>query len=154
MSVFSCVMCCISLSENPDDLAQYVSDIVAQTDAKLVLVDVTVGAADIARRVGGMASLEKAFEESRKAQLATLAAYARKHFGPDCTIVQTEGRTADELLKIIDKHCADLLVIGSMSTKGIMGSMFGCGTGSIIGKSRIPVMVIPNDLSLECTPDF
>ncbi len=147
-------MCCISLSENPDDLAQYVSEIVVQNDAKLVLVDVTVGAADIARRVGSMASLEKAFEESRRAQLVTLAAYARKHFDRECIIVQSEGRTADELLKIIDKHCADLLVIGSMSTKGIMGSMFGCGAGSIIGKTRIPVMVIPNELSLECVPDF
>ncbi len=40
MSVFSNIVCCISLSENPDDVVQYASDIVRQNDAKLILVHV------------------------------------------------------------------------------------------------------------------
>ena len=40
MSVFSNIVCCINLSENPDDVAQYVFDIARQNEAKLILVHV------------------------------------------------------------------------------------------------------------------
>jgi hypothetical protein len=40
MAVFSNIACCVSLSENPDDLAQYVRDIVRQNEARLILIHV------------------------------------------------------------------------------------------------------------------
>ena len=78
-----------------------------------------------------------------------------KHFaGLDTTIVLTEGKVEEELLKVIDKYCADLIVIGSMSTKGLFGLCSTSLPKASSAKTRIPVMVIPNDLSLECTPEF
>ncbi len=155
MSVFSNIVCCISLSENPDDVAQYVNDITRQNDAKLILVHVAADNEAILRRTGSKNMVEKLIEESRKANEDAFTNYVNKKFaGLDTTIVLTEGKVEEELLKVIDKYCADLIVIGSMSTKGLFGSLFNKPSESIIGKTRIPVMVIPNDLSLECTPDF
>ena len=155
MSVFSNIVCCISLSENPDDVAQYVNDITRQNEAKLILVHVAPDNEAILRRADSKGVIEKLIEESRKANEEAFTKYVAEHFaGLDTTVVLTEGKVEDELLRIIDKYCADLIVIGSMSTKGLFGSLFNKPSESIIGKTRIPVMVIPNDLSLECTPDF
>jgi len=155
MSVFSNIVCCISLSENPDDVVQYVNDITRQNEAKLILVHVAADNEAILRRTGSKSMVEKLIEESRKANEDAFTNYVKKHFaGLEPTIVLTEGKVEDELLKIIDKYCADLIVIGSMSTKGLFGSLFNKPSENIIGKTRIPVMVIPNELSLECVPDF
>ncbi len=155
MSVFSNIVCCISLSENPDDVAQYVNDIARQNEAKLILVHVAADNEAILRRTGSRSVVEQLIEESRKANEDAFTQYVNKQFaGLDTTIVLTEGKVEEELLKVIDKYCADLIVIGSMSTKGLFGSLFNKPSESIIGNTRIPVMVIPNDLSLECTPDF
>ena len=155
MSVFSNIVCCISLSENPDDVAQYVNDITRQNEAKLILVHVAADNEAILRRTGNKSMVEQLIEQSRKANEEAFTKYVHEHFaGLDTTIVLTEGKVEEELLRVIDKYCADLIVIGSMSTKGLFGSLFNKPSESIIGKTRIPVMVIPNDLSLECTPDF
>jgi nucleotide-binding universal stress UspA family protein len=155
MSVFSNIVCCINLSENPDDVAQYVNDITRQNEAKLILVHVAADSEAVLRRTGSKSMVEKLIEESRKANEEAFTAYVNKHFaGLDVSIVLAEGKVEDELLHVIDKYCADLIVIGSMSTKGLFGSLFNKPSENIIGKTRIPVMVIPNDLSLECTPDF
>ena len=157
MTVFSNIVCCINLSENPDDVAQYVSDITRQNEAKLILVHVAADNEAIMQRAGGSSSsyVKQLLDEARKANEEVFTSYVKKHFaGLDPTIVLAEGKVEDELLKIIDKYCADLIIIGSMSTKGLFGSMFNKPSENIIGKTRIPVMVVPNDLSLECTPDF
>ncbi|HJD96810.1 universal stress protein [Mailhella massiliensis] len=155
MSVFSNIVCCISLSENPDDVAQYTADITRQNGANLILVHVAADNEAVLRRTGSKSMVEKLIEESRKANEEAFTKYVEKHFaGLDTTIVLTEGKVEDELLRVIDKYCADLIVIGSMSTKGLFGGLFNKPSESIIGKTRIPVMVIPNDLSLECVPDF
>ena len=155
MSVFSNIVCCISLSENPDDVVQYASDIVRQNDAKLILVHVAADNDAILRRTGSRSAVEQLIEESRKANEDAFTQYVNKKFaGLNPTIVLTEGKVEEELLKVIDQYCADLIVIGSMSTKGLFGSLFNKPSESIIDNTRIPVMVIPNDLSLECTPEF
>ncbi len=157
MSVFSNIVCCINLSENPDDVAQYVCDITKQNDAKLILVHVAADSEALVQRAGGSSSsyVKQLLDEARKSNEEVFASYVKKHFaGLEPTIVLAEGKVEDELLKVIDKYCADLIIIGSMSTKGLFGSMFNKPSENIIGKTRIPVMVVPNDLSLECTPDF
>ncbi len=152
MSVFSHIVCCINLSENPDDIAQYVNDVVKQNNSKLIIVHVSTNREEIVRRSSSI--LEDLIKENQKQNEAVFVEYVKKHFESEPDIVLTEGNIEIELLHVIDKYCADLVVIGSMSTKGIFGSWFNRAPESIIGKTRIPVLVIPNDLSLECTPDF
>ena len=155
MTVFSNIVCCLNLSENPNDVAQYVADIAKQNEAKLILVHVAADSEQILLRTGGRAFIEQLMAESRKHSEDAFEAYVEQHFqGIETVTVLTEGKVEKELLKIIDKYCADLVIVGSMSTKGLFGSFFNKASEDIIGKTRIPVMVIPNDLSLECQPNF
>lgn len=155
MSVFSNIVCCISLSESPDDVAQYTKDIATQNNAKLILVHVMPDHETAFRAAGSAIIVEKTLEEAFKEQEDAFNNYVNKYFaGLDTTTVFTKGNVEDELLRIIDKYCADLIIIGSISTKGMFGFLFNKPSENIIGKTRIPVMVIPNDLSLECAPEF
>ena len=128
------------------------NDIAKQNDAKLVVVRVSTSSAEIIRRSSCL--LEDMVKEHQKQNEAAFVEYVKKHFDGEPEIVLAEGNTETELLRVIDKYCADLVIIGSMSTKGVFGSWLNKSSENIIGKTRIPVLVIPNDLSLECTPDF
>ena len=153
MAVFSHIMCCINLSENPDDVAQYVNDIVRQNEAQLTVVRVAPSSEDVSRRSVSI-NLGELVKEGQKANEAAFVEYVKAHFEGQPEIVLAEGNIETELLRVIDKYCADLVIIGSMSTKGLFGGWLNKSPESIIGKTRIPVLVIPNDLNLECTPDF
>ena len=155
MSVFSHIVCCINLSENPDDVAQYVNDITRQNDADLVLIHVAADSDAILRRMGNKALVEELIADARRQNEAAFEEYVAAHFaGLKVRTVLAEGKVEDEVLKVIDDICADLVIIGSMSTKGFFGSLFNKPSENIIGKTRVPVLVVPNDLSLECTPNF
>ncbi len=153
MPVFSNIVSCLNLSENPDDIVQYVNDIVKQNEAKLILVHMEANTDSLLRRTsaGGM---EPLVEESSRKNREAFKEYVTCHFDGEPVLVFTEGNADDELLNIIDHYCADLVIIGSLSTKGFFGRWLNKSAEKIIGKTRIPVMIIPNDLSLECTPDF
>ncbi len=153
MTVFSNIICCLNLSENPDDVVQYVNDIVLQNGAQLILVHVSADSSFL-RRSSHADSLERLVDKSRQQNQAAFEEYAKKHFQKKPLIVWTEGRVDKELLKLIDKHCADLLIVGSSSIKGWFGSVLNSAVEQLIGKTRIPVVIIPNELSLECSPDF
>lgn len=153
MAVFSHIMCCINLSENPDDVAQYVNDIVRQNEAQLTVVRVAPSSKEVSRRAVNT-HLGELVKEGQKANEAAFVEYVKAHFEGQPEIVLAEGNIETELLRVIDKYCADLVIIGSMSTKGLFGGWLNKSPESIIGKTRIPVLVIPNDLNLECTPDF
>lgn len=153
MPVFSTIISCLNLSENPDDIVRYVNDIVRQNEAKLVLVHMQANTDNLLRRTsaGGIDAL---VDENVRKNREAFKEYVKRHFDGAPDLVFTEGKAEDELLVIIDRYCADLVIIGSLSTKGFFGRWLNRSSESIIGRTRIPVMVIPNELSLECTPDF
>jgi nucleotide-binding universal stress UspA family protein len=152
MSVFSSIVCCLNLSENPDVLVQYVNDIAKQNDAKIIFVQVAAGRGSILNR--SSVSVDSIISENVEKANSAFSEYVKKNVEGEAVLVFAEGDTDKELLKVVDKYCADLIIVGSMSTKCFMGGWFSNPSDSIIGKTRVPVMVIPNDFSLECTPDF
>lgn len=155
MSVFSKIACCISLSEDPDGIAQYTHDIVRQNEAELILIHVAASTEGLLHHTGSKGMVGEILENSRKANEEAFRTYAEKHFGDlNPTIVFMTGKAEKEVLRVIDEYCADLVIIGSMSTKGFFGSLFNKPSEQIIGQTRVPVMVIPNGLSLECVPNF
>lgn len=149
---FSSIVCCLNLSENPDVLVQYVNDIAKQNDAKLIFVQVAPARSSALNR--SAINVDSIISENVEKANAAFAEYVNKNVEGEAVLVFAEGDTDKELLKVVDKYCADLIIVGSMSTKGFMGGWFSNPSDSIIGKTRVPVMVIPNDISLECTPDF
>lgn len=156
MSTFSNIMCCVNLSENPNDVVQYAKDLARDNDAKLIMVHVSVDIDSVMGRVDAARDIiESKVEEARKINREGFASYVAEQLGEfNPTIVFAEGQTDEEVLRAIDEYCADLVVIGSLSTKGFLGGLFNKKSENIIGRTRIPVLVVPNDLSLECTPHF
>ncbi|MBO4318215.1 MAG: universal stress protein [Mailhella sp.] len=157
MSVFSTIICCLNISENPDDVVQYVCDITRQNNAKLIVVHVSADNDAIMERAHESSGryVSQLLEEGRKSDEEQFKAYAEKHFvGLDPLIVPASGTVEGQLLKAIDAYCADLVIVGSMSTKGLFGTLFNRSAERLIGKTRVPVLVVPNELSLECCPNF
>ena len=91
MAVFSNIACCVSLSENPDDLAQYVNDIVRQNEARLILIHIAPDSETMVRRQAEYV-IDSMVEEVRRKNKLAFEEYIKKHFaGVDATIVYAEG---------------------------------------------------------------
>ena len=84
---------------------------------------------------------------------AFLLQIKEKHFATcDAKYVVLGGDISAGILQLADDECADLIVIGSMSTKPWFSFLFSNASNKLTGESRIPVMIIPNSLSFECLP--
>lgn len=153
MALFSTIICCINLTENSDDLVQYTKDIAKIDNAKILVVHALPSTAHLANYINSSAVLNEILTSSKKRTEDFLNDFVQKNFaGMDAEPVLVTGNTSQELLDLADKRCADLIIMGSMSSKGIFGSLLSRPSENVIGKTRVPVMVIPNDLSLDCVP--
>lgn len=155
MTAFSTILCCLNLNEHPEELVPYVRDIAASTGSTLILAHVLPDPERLTHTASDGEYAEKLYRDGAKRMREEVHAFARHHFADLAPVVEImEGDSGKALLNIVDKYCADLLVIGSMSTRGPLGFLFNHAAGAIIGGTRIPVLVIPNELNLECTPGF
>ena len=158
MSMFSTIICCRNLNENPEVLVDYVCDTVRVNDARLILTYIIPSREQMERKTSRDDSyLENIYAESRERIIEDVNSFSKKHFASLMPIVEIiEGREDEEMLKLIDRYCADLVITGSITTKSFR--FFGINANksldNIIGRSRIPVMIIPNELNLECVPSF
>lgn len=152
MSLFSTIICCVNLTENSQDIVQYTKDIAKMENSK-ILVAHSLPSTDNLRNYITSPMVEEVLENSKERTKKFLEEFVTTNFqGFDAEPVMLSGNPARELLELVDKRCADLVVMGSMSTKGFFSFLFSRPSESVIGNTRVPVMVIPNDLSLECTP--
>ena len=153
MSIFSNIACCLNVSENSDDVAQYAKDLAIQNGAKLILIYVgNYSGSDY--KILDQSNLGDLIEEQERSRQEALEKYVRDNFkGIETTVVMTEGDPNKELLEVIDKYCADLAVIGSVASRNLFGFIKQMTAKSLIERTRIPVMIIPSDFSLECVPD-
>ena len=153
MALFSTIICCINLTENSDDIVQYTKDMAKIDNAKILVVHALPSTAHLVNYVSSRAVLDDILANSRKRTEEFLNDFVKKNFaGTDAESVLVTGNAANELLELADKRCADLIVMGSMSTKGLFGHLISRPSEGVIGRTRVPVMVIPNDLSLDCVP--
>lgn len=152
MSLFSTIICCVNLTENSQDIVQYTKDI-AKIDNAKILVAHSLPSTDNLRNYITSPMVEEVLENSKERTRKFLEEFVAANFqGFNAEPVMLSGNPARELLELVDKRCADLVIMGSMSTKGFFSFLFSRPSESVIGNTRVPVMVIPNDLSLECTP--
>ncbi len=155
MSVFKTIICSINLIEHSDDIVYYTRELAKQNDAKVVVVHSLPSVDHIRTYVTGSAVLEDIIKEAKNRAQVFLDDFIKKNFeGINTVPVVSEGTASNEILAIADEHCADLIVIGSLSTKGMLSFLNSKEHSNVIGKTRIPVMVVPNDLDMECTPKF
>lgn len=153
MALFSTIICCINLTENSDDIVQYTRDIAKVDNARVIVVHSLPSTAHLLNYVSSRSMIENILEESKARTENFLKDFVEKNFaGLKAEPLLMAGDPAHELIALADKVCADLIIMGSMSTKGLFSFMFSRPSENVIGHTRVPVMVIPNDLSLECTP--
>lgn len=153
MALFSTIICCVNLTENSSDIVQYTRDIAKLDNAKIYVVHTLPSTAHLLNYVTSRSMVESLLEESKERTETFLAEFVKQNFeGLQAEPILITGNPARELLELADKVCADLIVMGSMSTKGMFSFLFSRPSEGVIGRTRVPVMVIPNDLSLECTP--
>jgi nucleotide-binding universal stress UspA family protein len=68
---------------------------------------------------------------------------AAKKAGVSCESVRTTSDyPEDEILKIAGKKKCDLIVMGTKGQSGLRGVLVGSVTQKVLGKSKIPVMVV------------
>lgn len=60
------------------------------------------------------------------------------------TFVSTHN-LIDTITNLEKENKVDLVVMGTLGASGLMGKLWGSRTSSIIGKTLVPVMVIPNE---------
>lgn len=152
MSAFSTIACCIDLTEKNDDIVSYTREMAELTGAGILLVHVLPSAGTFASYGASKELLQKIASESRRETEKYLKDFAAKHFADlPCEPVLLTGSIDKALNELVDKRCADLVITGSLNSHGLFS--FSGSTSRLIGHSRVPVMVIPNELNLECVPD-
>ena len=151
-SYFNSIACCINLTENNDDIIDYTREMAKLTGAKILLVHVLPPASSFANYGASRELLMKVAAESRIETEKRVKELANEHFGDlNCEPLILTGSVDAALTELVDKSCADLVIMGSLNSTGLF-NFSGKTTARLIGKSRVPVMIIPNDLSLECAP--
>ncbi len=154
MSVFQTIICSINLIERSDDLVYYTRELAKLSNAKVYVVH-SLPALDSVRMYAGSSVIaDNFFEETEKNAKEHLTKFIAENFpGVNAEAVVTTGKADDDLLALADKFCAELIIVGSMSTKGLFGFISHKTSQAMIGKTRIPVMVVPNDLDMDCVPE-
>ncbi len=84
-------------------------------------------------------------EEGVKKLKGTLLANTPVHF----TFHSATGFVSDEVLMFAKAHQTDLIVMGTTGASGLAEILIGSNTASLIGKSEIPVLVIPADYQFK-----
>jgi len=98
---------------------------------------------------------KKVYQDGMKSVLGTmkerLKQYCEKELGTHnvgnvnvSEILVTSGKTSEEIVRVAEKHCADMIVIGK-STSNIMGSdVAGSVARRVPRYTNIPVLIVPN----------
>ena len=153
MSSFSTIACCIDLTEHNEDIVTYTREMAELTGAKILLVHVLPSVSGFASYGASREVLQRVAAESRAETEKYVKEFAASHFaGLNCEPLILTGSVDTALTELVDKSCADLVIMGSLNSGGLF-NFAGKTSARLIGKSRVPVMIIPNDLSLECAPE-
>jgi nucleotide-binding universal stress UspA family protein len=153
MDLFSTIICCINLTEHNDDIVRYTRAVAQSNNAKILVAHALPSVAHLVNYGSSRSVVQNLLENSKNTTREYLEKFVKQQFqGLDAEPVLLIGNPAQELLTLTDSRCADLLVMGSMSSRGSLSFLFSRPSENVIGNSRVPVLVIPNDLNLECAP--
>lgn len=102
----------------------------------------------------GRSSLRDSWNENRKVEKAAGLLQVQQEITERYPGLQVEGHlftgpTGEVLLKYCDTAHIDLVVMGKHGAEGISRIFMGSTTALMIGKSRIPVLVVPEQYELK-----
>ncbi len=153
MSAFKTIVCAISLIEHNEDIVYYTRELAKLGGAKVYVVHSLPSMDHLRQYMADAAVADDLVQGAEEKGLAYAKEFIAKNFSDlDAVPVCVQGDVTNQLLELVDKYCADIVIMGSMSTKGFFSFFQLKPSQNLLGKTRVPVMVIPNDLDMECTP--
>ena len=153
MALFSTIICCVNLTENSGDIVQYTRDLAKLDNSKILVVHSLPSTSNLGNYITSSSIMNEITVGSRKRTEEYLNGFIAKNFSDlNAEPVLLSGNPSQQLLELADKLCADLIVMGSVSQKGVFSFLLSQHSESVIGNTRVPVLVIPNDLNLDCIP--
>lgn len=131
-------------SEVANNAVKYATDLAQKCEAKVhifhakqvPIADPVFPAEAYQMFVDEIAKSEKEGFEKLKQQLGDV-------HGVELTFHSTTGFVADEVNAYATEHQIDLIVMGTKGASGIAEVLIGTNAASVIGKSEVPVLVIP-----------
>ena len=68
-----------------------------------------------------------------------------------CDFISKTGFLSDVLIETINEIKANMVIMGAHGSSGVSESIFGSNTTTILSKSPVPVMAIPNETTFKTT---
>jgi nucleotide-binding universal stress UspA family protein len=93
-----------------------------------------------------------AFEEDIKNKLKLLESQLKTSFGPDlnCESSVSHGASLTAVLnQMIEANHPNLIVMGTKGASGLKKILIGSNTVNVLSKTRVPVLVIPEEARFE-----
>jgi nucleotide-binding universal stress UspA family protein len=132
-------------SDNADNALYFAIELAKKQNAKLVLIHafqlpIVVAAVPYDIINNEKLELKKKAENNLKAQCLKI-----KHSGNlTYEYILEEGDTVDVILKHAKEKKADIIIMGTKGASGLKAVLFGSITESVIEKTELPVLAIPN----------
>jgi len=132
-------------SDNADNALYFAIELAKKQNAKLVLIHafqlpIVVAAVPYDIINNEKLELKKDAENNLKAQCLKI-----KHSGNlTYEYILEEGDTVDVILKHAKEKKADIIIMGTKGASGLKAVLFGSITESVIEKTELPVLAIPN----------
>lgn len=151
MTDFSTIICCINFTENNEDIIKYTKQI-SKLDTKILIVHTIPSIKSLLKFSANIGEL---LEEASRKLKNNLEMYKSKYFADyhNVETILVDGTADTEILKVADKYCAECIVMGTLSSSNWFHFFLPNHSNSIAHQTRIPIFLIPNDLSLECMPE-
>jgi nucleotide-binding universal stress UspA family protein len=136
-------------SKNAERALPFAAEIARKSGAKLTLFHASQDTMDMAPN----------FEETQKEtireantqfdNLLTTLEESDVYDDLDISTILQSGEPVTNLLSQIEEHNADLIVMGTKGATGDRNALFGSVTTSIIKKSGVPVLAVPNGSNFD-----
>lgn len=131
-------------SEVANNALKYAIGLAIQTKATIDIVHIkTLPVMDLNFPADTYSVLMDEMEAAAKVGIAHLETTLLKPAGVTYRLHITTGFVTDEIHKVAQQGEADLIVMGTTGASGLQELLIGSNAASVIGKSEVPVLIIP-----------
>ncbi len=74
--------------------------------------------------------------------------------GVEVKTLLIKGRFLDAIKEAVEQNHIDLIIMGTLGASGIREKIWGSNTGNVIGRTKVPVLVIPHEARWEQPQKF
>lgn len=134
-------------SENAEHALPFAAEIAKKTGAQITLFHASQESMDLAPDFEK--PVDQVITDSSKQFDQLLRSLDDQYQKLNISTVVEDGQTTTAILNQIDKHNADLIVMGTKGATGDRKAIFGSIASSVIKKSPVPILTIPNTSTLK-----